>query len=292
MLRFGGVVPAMITPFDKANRFNESAFRELIEANILAGVDGFWLAGGSGESVLLSDEENERLAVAATDQVSGRVTTIMHIGAPTTDRAVTMAEQAAKSGVDALCCVPPFFYRVEERAIIEHYKAVGSASALPLLLYNLPQSTGVDISPALACRIRDVVPSVVGLKHSGPIVENTYGFAAAGFNCFIGYATLMLPGLNMGAVGCIDGPLTIAPELWVAIWRSVCAQDLAAAQKAQKRAAEFATAVYDIGFLDVLKAGCTMRYQVECGSPRLPQLPLTSDQRIALEGILHSFDLL
>ena len=291
MSPFKGVFPAMITPFDAGGQFNEAVFRQVLEANIQAGVQGFWLGGGSGESVLLDDRENGLLARAAADQARGRVVTIMHVGAPTTRRAVALAVQAAEAGVDALCCVPPFFYGVDDRAVIAHYEAVGAASELPLLLYNLPQSTGVDISPDLAERIRDRVPNVVGLKHSGPVVEHTHAFAEKGFACFIGYATLMLPGIDMGAVGCIDGPLTIAPELWVAIWRCLGSGDWAGATEAQRRATAFANAVYGLGFLDALKAGCTIRYGVDCGDPRPPQLPLLPQSREALERLITSLDL-
>ena len=149
-----GVVPAVVTPFTAEGDFNEAAFREIVEHNIQAGVHGFWIGGGTGESVLLDDEENFRIATAAANQAAGRITIIMHIGAPTTRRAARMAERAASAGVDALCCVPPFFYEAGDDEIIEHYRVVASATELPLLLYNLPQSTGVNISPTLAAKIR------------------------------------------------------------------------------------------------------------------------------------------
>ena len=103
MAELKGVVPAVVTPFTAAGEFNERAFREVVEYNIQAGVHGFWIGGGTGESVLLDDEENFRIATAAAEQAAGRITNIMHIGAPTTRRAVKMAERAAGAGVDALC---------------------------------------------------------------------------------------------------------------------------------------------------------------------------------------------
>ena len=92
MAEFKGVVPAIITPMTADGELNEAAFREVMEFNIQAGVHGFWIAGGTGESVLLSDEENNRIAEIAADQNRGRVKAIMHVGAPTTARAVRMAE--------------------------------------------------------------------------------------------------------------------------------------------------------------------------------------------------------
>jgi dihydrodipicolinate synthase/N-acetylneuraminate lyase len=274
-----GVVPAVVTPFTAKGDFNEEAFREIIEHNIQAGVHGFWIGGGTGESVLLDDEENFRIATAAANQAAGRITNIMHIGAPTTRRAVKMAERAASAGVDALCCVPPFFYAAGDDEIIEHYRVVASATELPLLLYNLPESTGVNISPTLAAKIRDKVPQVAGLKHSGPTVEHVREFSNLGLACFIGNCYLMLPGLTIGAVGCVDGPLNVVPELWVAIWRAYQEDDLAGAMEAQRHATEVAQAILDFGFLGALKAAASECLQIDCGSPRAPQAALSAAQR-------------
>jgi dihydrodipicolinate synthase/N-acetylneuraminate lyase len=159
MADFEGLFPAIITPMSRdTGKLNEAAFREVMEFNIRAGVHGFWVAGGTGESVLLDDEENMRIAEIAADQSRGRIKNIMHVGAPTTERAVALAENAARAGVEAICCVPPFFYRQSDEAIVEHYKAVGAASNLPLFVYNLPQSTGVEITPEMMKKIQDGVP--------------------------------------------------------------------------------------------------------------------------------------
>lgn len=292
MAELKGVVPAVVTPFTAAGEFNERAFREVVEYNIQAGVHGFWIGGGTGESVLLDDEENFRIATAAAEQAAGRITNIMHIGAPTTRRAVKMAERAAGAGVDALCCVPPFFYAASDDEIIEHYRIVGAATDLPLLLYNLPQSTGVNISPALAARIRDKAPQVAGLKHSGPTVEHVREFATLGLSCFIGNSYLMLPGLSIGAVGCIDGPLNVVPELWVKIWRAFETGDLPGAIEAQRRATEVAQAILEFGFLSALKAAASERLRIDCGAPRPPQLALSDTQRSALIERLRSLDVM
>ena len=292
MAKLSGVVPAIVTPFTATGEFNERSFRDVMEYNIQAGVHGFWIGGGTGESVLLDDNENLRVATASAKQAAGRVTNIMHIGAPTTRRAVHMAERAAKAGVDALCCVPPFFYEVDDQAIIEHYRAVGAATELPLLLYNLPQSTGVEITPPLAAKIRDAVPTLAGLKHSGPIFEHIREFADLDLACFIGNSYLMLPGLSIGACGCIDGPLNVVPELWVDIWRAYEAGDLSKAREAQRRATEVASSILEFGFLNALKAAIGIRLGIDCGDPRAPQLPLSAGQRDALAQRMQTLGIL
>ena len=169
---FEGVVPAIATPMGQDGRFNEAVFRKIVEFNIEAGVHGFWVAGGTGESVLLDDDENMQVASAIVDQSNGRAKVIMHVGAPTTDRAARLAEHAARVGADALCCVPPFFYRRDDDDIAEHYRIVAGAADLPLFVYNLPGATGVEITPGMMAKIQDCVPQLKGLKHSASTFAN------------------------------------------------------------------------------------------------------------------------
>ena len=279
MADFEGILPAIATPMGSDGRFNEAAFREVMEFNIQAGVDGFWVAGGTGESVLLDDDENMAIARAASDQNRGRIKNIMHVGAPTTLRAARMAETAAAAGVEAICCVPPFFYRQTDENIVEHYRTVAAAADLPLFVYNLPQSTGVEITPELMAKIQDGVPQLKGLKHSSINFTNVYDWVDMGLDCLIGSSALMLPALTIGATGCVDGPPNIAPELWVEIWRAYSSGDLARAEEAQKRATRLTMLVRQFGMHAVIKALLSYRLGIDVGDPRLPTSPLTPEQR-------------
>ena len=279
MADFEGILPAIATPMGTDGRFNEGAFREVMEFNIQAGVDGFWVAGGTGESVLLDDDENMAIARAAADQNRGRIKNIMHVGAPTTLRAARMAENAAAAGVEAICCVPPFFYRQSDDSIVEHYRTVGAAAELPLFVYNLPQSTGVEITPELMAKIQDGVPQLKGLKHSSVNFTNVYNWVDMGLDCLIGSSALMLPALTIGASGCVDGPPNIAPEMWVEIWRAYRSGDLARAEEAQRRATRLTMLVRQFGMHAVIKALLSYRLGIDVGDPRLPTQPLTAEQR-------------
>lgn len=165
MEKWKGVMPAIVTPFTADDDLDEKAFRHIMEFNILAGVHGFWVAGGTGESVMLSEAENMRLAEISVEQAAGRVLIIHHVGAVTTAGAVRQAKAAAKAGVDAVCCVPPFFYKPSVNALVAHYQAIGVASGgLPMFIYNLPQCTGTEITPGLMKKIKENAPSCMGLK--------------------------------------------------------------------------------------------------------------------------------
>ncbi len=281
MTEFKGVVPAIVTPMTPEGEINEDAFRKLLDFNIEAGAHGFWVAGGGGECVLLSDDENKRLAEIAVEQAAGRAFIIMHVGALTTRSAVAMAEHAAKVGADAICCVPPFFYRIGEDAVVEHYRTVAAAADLPLFVYNLPQSTGVEITPDYLEKIADRVPQLAGLKHSAPEFTNNIAFVKMGMRCFTGNARLMLSALTLGAAGCVDGAPCAAPEPWVEIWNAYQEGDHKRAEAAQRRATEVQNLLIQAGavYPANVKALASERLGIELGDPRPPIPPATAEQR-------------
>ena len=229
--------------------------------------------------MLLDDEENMRVAEIAADQARGRVTNIMHVGALTTARAARMATHAARAGVEAICCVPPFFYKPSDEAIVEHYRIVAAAADLPFFVYNLPQSTGTEITPELMRKIQERVPQLAGLKHSAVTFSYVRDFARMGLACIIGNSALMLPALTLGATGCIDGPPNMAPELWVVIWQAYQDGDLKRAEAAQDRATDVTNLVRQFGLHATTKVVLSERLGIDCGDPRPPGLPLTPTQR-------------
>ena len=293
MADFEGVYPALATPMSADGALNESVLAQIVEFNIQAGVHGFWVAGGTGESILLGDDENAKIAEITMQQAAGRAKIIMHVGASTTARAASMAEEATKYNVDAICCVPPFFYGRSPDEIAEHYRVVAAAADVPLFVYNLPSATGVEITPPLMQTIQDRVPQLKGLKHSAPAVAHVHTFAGMGLDCFIGNCRLMLPAMTIGAIGCVDGPPNMLPELWVDVWEAYQARDLDRAEAAQKAA----NLAYDrlseggVAFHALVKGVLTERLGVDCGDPRPPGLPMTSEQRAEIGRIVSEMEL-
>jgi dihydrodipicolinate synthase/N-acetylneuraminate lyase len=291
MTGFEGVYTAPITPMTADHELNEDALRTLVEFNIQAGIDGFWAAGGGGESILLDDDENGRIAQIVKDQCAGRAKTIMHVGAPTTKRAARMAEFAAGVGVEAICCVPPFFYRQTDDAVVEHYRVVAAAADLPFFAYNLPQMTNCEITPSLMAKIQDAVPQLTGLKHSAVDFGHVRPFVKMGLACFIGRAPWMLPALSMGAVGCVDGWQGIAPEFWVECLNAFRAGDMDRALAAQDKGIEVVK-LFGMGPMHgVLKAANSIRLGIDCGTPRPPGSPLTPEQHKAVCDHMAKLDL-
>ncbi len=291
MPNFRGLFPAIPTPMTRDGSLNETAFREVMEFNIQAGVHGFWIAGGTGESILLTDKENGRIAEIAADQSRGRITNIMHVGAASTARAAAMAENAAKAGVEAICCLPPFLYRYGGDQVAEHYRAVAAAADLPFLVYNLPQFTQVEITPDFMKVIQDRVPQLVGLKHSAPLMSYVRDYTKMGLSCLIGNSNLLLPALTLGATGCVDGPPNAAPELWIEILNAYNEGDLARAEAAQDRASEFTLLVRNYETQAGTKAVLSERLGIDCGDPRPPIYALPPERKRELAERLAALGL-
>ena len=107
---------------------------------------------------------------------------------------------------------PPFFVRPGDGGIVDYYRTVAEAADLPLFVYNLPQATGVNITPDLMQQLQDNVPQLTGLKHSAPDMNDVYTFAKMGLRVFTGMGRMMLPALTVGAAGCVDGASVPRPR--------------------------------------------------------------------------------
>jgi dihydrodipicolinate synthase/N-acetylneuraminate lyase len=169
---------------------------------------------------------------------------------------------------------------------------VAAAADLPFFVYNLPQSTGVEITPELMAKIQDKVPQLTGLKHSAPYMGYVRNFAQMGLSCLIGNCRLMLSALLMGATGCVDGPPNMAPERWVALWQAYQSGDLAKAQAAQEYASQVADLVQPLKFHAIAKTVLSTRLGIDCGDPRPPGQPLTNGEKAALMGKIEEMGLL
>ncbi len=293
---FKGVYSAIITPYGRDGKLDEDVFRKVMEFDIQAGVDGFWVAGGAGESVYLTEEERIRLAELSVDQARGRAKIILHAGSWTTASTVRIAKGAKAAGVDAIASVPPLFYHPSDRSVVEYFKAVGAASGLPLFLYNWPGATGTEILPPLMDRIASEVPELAGLKHSVMNFAPLRIYARSmGLTVFVGSSQMLLPALTLGAVGTIDGPPGVFPEEYVEVYRAYAACDLKRAEAAQERANKFHQFVWSGPYLEayhaVFKALLSARLGVDCGAPRPPLLPLSAAQKRDLLGQVSALGL-
>ena len=217
----------------REGKLNERAFREVMEFNIQAGVHGFWVAGGTGESILLEDDENMRIAEIAATSPGAESRTLCTSGRRRRPgpREWPSTPPGPAWRRSAVC--PPSSTGPATRPSSSTTGSWPPPLTCPFFVYNLPSATGVEITPDLMRKIQDGVPQLSGLKHSALTVSYVRDFADMGLNCLIGNSYLMLPALTIGATGCVDGPPNVAPELWIDIWEAYNDGDLKRAEAAQ-----------------------------------------------------------
>jgi dihydrodipicolinate synthase/N-acetylneuraminate lyase len=280
-LEFKGVFPANPTPVHADGRINEEALRTIFEDNLSHGVGGFWVAGSTGEGPVMSEQQRETTARVAGETISGKGLSIMHVGAISTESAAKGAKAAKDSGCDAICCVPPFFFKGNDQMTIDHYKRVADAAdGLPFFVYNLPQLTQVEFTPELMGKVVEAVPSVVGLKHSASTFMNIRAFADMGLKCFSGNGAIPLPALTMGAVGTVDAPLSVAPWHYAEMYDAWESGDMETAQRLQDATKQIVDVVRMFGApAGVTKMILSERLGIDCGRPIPPVMNLTDEQR-------------
>src|ERR671932_1932587 len=146
---FTGLLPAMVTPFDERLEVDLEATEAVVERFVAAGVDGILILGSTGEFPHLTFDERKSFAEEMVKIVGGRVPLVVGVGSSGTREAVELARHAEDAGVDAVLAVSPFYWKVGEEALFNHFATIAGSVDIPVMLYNLPMLTGIDLSPSL-----------------------------------------------------------------------------------------------------------------------------------------------
>lgn len=288
MKQLRGIYPATVTPFDRRGQFDVRAMRGIVDYQLRAGVDGFYICGGTGEGLLLTVAERQAVLEAVLDQLQGRATVIAHIGAFQTADTLALAKHASEVGADAIAALPPaYFYKPDTLALIRYYSAVAEVSRVPLLVYNIPSRVGITMTQDLFDRLL-AIKNVVGMKDSSGDVYALGLLFVGGRNpiIFEGKDEVLLPGLLAGASGGIGATYNIMPELFVKLWRAFCARDLGEVAQTQLRINELISALLVVDLIAGVKQ--TLAWMgLPCGEPRTPNRPLTEDESARLRESLE-----
>lgn len=288
-------MPAMVTPFDEQGGIDLGATERVVERCIEAGVDGLSILGSTGEFPHLSAEERRWFAERVIGMVDGRVEVVVGVGSTSTREAVELARHTGEHGADATLCVPPFYFKVGEKALFRHFSAVARATELPMLVYNFPLLTGLDLSPKLVERLASDLPNVAGLKDT--VTEHVHTLDVLGevkaahpeFSVLVGFEEQILPNLLAGGDGAISGLANVAPELFVGLVRAFREGDLEEAADRHRRV----LALLRLGSLSDPVVGAIKAAMQRLGvgirpEVRGPALPLARDSHDELDAILES----
>ena len=217
MLR--GAIAASVTPLANGGAsLDEDAFGPLVEFLAAGGVDGILACGTTGEGILLSLEERKRATESFLAARPPGFAVAAHCGAQTTAETVALAGHAAAAGADAVAVIAPPYFELDERSLVEHFRAAADACApLPFYVYEFAARSGYAIPVTVIERLRDAAPNMAGLKVSDAPFGRVEQYLLEGLDVFIGSEPLVLQGLERGAAGAVSGLAPAFPELIAAL---------------------------------------------------------------------------
>jgi len=268
--KIGGVIPPMLTAFDKQGNFDEKAQREIVSF-LVDKVQGLYPCGTYGSGPLMDVEERKRVAEVVIDEVAGRITVIMHVGGASTRSVVELARHAEKAGATAVAAVPPIYYGFKEPEVERHFKAMIGAVSIPVLIYNNPKTTGVSVSASFLNRLAQI--GLSGVKDSSFDIMVFYNYLRTvkkeGFIPIIGTEALLLPAVAMGGWGSVSGLANALPEPVVELFNLVKKGDMDKATVLQSRVSAMRDIMHYAPTLPMIQAVLRKR-GVNAGYPRLP----------------------
>jgi len=289
-----GVIPAMITPLTQDGKFNETATRQLIDYLIGNGVHGLFVVGTTGEFYGFTLEEKRHIFQVVMDQTKGRVPIYAGTNGITTRETVALTQMAEECKVDCVSILTPMFIKPNQKELIQHYKTVAENTSLPIVIYNNPPKTGVNVEASTVATLADV-PNIVGAKESsgdmtlvGEYIRLTQD---KDFSVLVGRDTMIYSSLVYGATGAIASCANVAPRLCADIYDKYQAGDLAGALKAQYQLAPLRIAFKYGTFPAVIKESLTM-LGIDAGPCMQPCGPLTDAERAGLKSVLIEMGLL
>jgi 4-hydroxy-tetrahydrodipicolinate synthase len=196
----GEVLTAVVTPFDSRGAVDFDKFRELCRFLVENGSDGVVVAGSTGESPTLSDDERLDLFAAAIEAVGDRAAVVAGTGTYATAHSVHLTEQAHERGVDAFLVVTPYYNKPPPRGIVEHFKTVAAASDKPVVVYNIPGRVVINIEPETMAELAEI-PNVAAVKQANDDLDQARRIVELGLDLYAGDDNLVQPFLELGAVG-------------------------------------------------------------------------------------------
>jgi 4-hydroxy-tetrahydrodipicolinate synthase len=236
MTSFRGSITALVTPFRNGS-LDESSFRELIEWQIAEGTGGLVPVGTTGESPTLTHEEHQRVVEWCIDQSRGRAPVIAGSGSNSTSEAIELARRAEEAGADAVLVVTPYYNKPTQEGLYQHFKAVNDVIGIPIIIYNIPSRSVIDMSVDTMKRLFEL-KNIAGVKDAtANVVRVSQQRAALGpdFNQLSGEDASALGFMAHGGHGCISVTSNVAPRLCAEFQRACLRGDYAEALKLQDK---------------------------------------------------------
>ena len=288
---FEGVGTALITPFS-GGRIDYPTLSRLIDLQIDSGIDALIIGGTTGEAATLSDSERYELYAFAKEKIGGRCALMLGTGTNDTKVAIKHTKFAEELGCDGALLVTPYYNKGTERGVVCHYRSIAESTTLPLMLYNVPSRTGVNMSRATLENLAEV-ENIVAIKEASDSADRLVEIAAMGegLQLYAGNDTQLFTALSLGGKGVISVVSNIAPRAMTGIYESFKAGDIPAARERQTSLLPLIKAM----FLETNPAPvkhAMARLGLTSGELRLPLYEVSGETKRAIDIELSRYGLL
>ncbi|MCL2753661.1 MAG: 4-hydroxy-tetrahydrodipicolinate synthase [Defluviitaleaceae bacterium] len=243
---FQGVGTAIVTPFNEQGEVDYNVLSKFIEFQITNDVDALIVCGTTGEAATLTYEERFNVVKFVAEQVAGRVPVIGGGGSNSTPNTIRLCQDVQEAGADALLVVTPYYNKTTQKGLVEHYTMLATEVDLPIIVYNVPGRTGLNIEPETLAKIAQI-DKIVGTKEAAGDIVQTAKMAALvpdDFAIYAGNCNEVLPTLSLGGVGCISVMGNVAPKDLHDICVAFRNGDLELAKKLQHKALALVDALF------------------------------------------------
>lgn len=289
---FKGCGTAIATPFND-NGVNFDEFKKLIEFQISEGAHALIVCGTTGESSTMSLEEKKQTIKFAVDTVNKRIPVIAGTGGNNTKSVIELSKYAESVGVDGLLIVTPYYNKTTQKGLIEHYKAVANSTNLPIILYNVPSRTGLNVTPE-TCLELSKIENIVAIKEASGNLSQVAKIASLckdDLHIYSGNDDQVLPVLSLGGLGVISVISNIAPKKFSSMLDLFFNGNIDEAIKIQLSSISLIDALFsEVNPIPVKEALNIMGYNF--GIPRLPLVELSNDAKIKLEKAMKDYGII
>jgi len=273
MKNFEGTYTVLITPFDESQCFDEARMRSFVDWQIEQGIQGLVPLGSTGEFLSMSDEERHKVAQTVIEQAAGRVPVLVGTGAESTEDVIRYSQDAENLGADGLLIIPPFYCNPTEDELFEHFRRVGDAVSIPIMIYNNPNAANVDMFPKTVARL-STIDNVLYIKESTLEVTRVRdiirlcGDRITVFGGVLGFESFLA-----GAKGWIAVGSNVMPAEFAQIYTATAIEkDLDKARKIYKRILPVIDFVFGHRYVSGTKT-LLAEMGLSVGAPRSPRLP-------------------
>lgn len=288
MSKLSGVLSALITPFTPDGQVDTGTLRQVVDRNIDGGVHGVVACGSTGEFTALTPDERRLVVETVVDQTAGRVPVVAQTGGQTAAEAIALSRHAQDAGASVVMLVTPYYEALSMDETLRYLRRVAGSVDVPVMLYNLPAATGVNLDPDTVGRLAREVANIQYIKDTsadmsqvGKLVRH-HGDV---ISTVVGWDALALAALCEGAAGVMCGTANaIASEL-VAVHRALSANDIFRARTEWERIYPLLDTIMSTNFVPAVKAAVTAR-GLKVGDPRDPLLPLEGEAAARIDALV------